>query len=82
MVSFFGIFTNIGYVIEYGMSFGYVISSFFAGVFGGIGIIIVGPIAVRLAYEGVMMFILLVKNVIEINNKMKNTDTKNDNTAE
>jgi len=37
----------------------------------GIALAIVGPIVLRLAYEGVMMFILLVKNTIEINNKMK-----------
>lgn len=41
--------------------------------FGGYGllIMIVGPIAIRLVYEGLMMGILLIKNVIQINNKMK-----------
>lgn len=49
--------------------------------YGGYGLltIVLGPIAVRLVYEVFMMFILLVKNVIQINNKMANTsgeDTK------
>lgn len=82
ITSFLGIFQNIGYVIDYGMSFGRVISSFFTGVVSGLATIIVGPIAIRLVYEGIMMFILLVKNVIEINNKTKNSDTNSDNTAE
>lgn len=42
--------------------------------FGGYGILIavLGPVAVRVVYEGIMMFILLVKNTIEINKKLKN----------
>jgi hypothetical protein len=32
---------------------------------------VLGPIAVRLSFEAVMMFILLVKNTIEINNKFE-----------
>ena len=40
---------------------------------GGYGLLtmILGPIAVRLSYEFLMMFILLIKNVIQINNKLK-----------
>lgn len=40
---------------------------------GGYGLllIILGPVAVRLVFELVMMFVLLVKNVIQINNKLK-----------
>ncbi len=40
---------------------------------GGIGILtmIVGPIALRLVYELLMMMVLLVKNVIMINKKLK-----------
>ena len=34
-------------------------------------IMILGPIAIRLVYEFLMMAILLVKNVIQINNKLK-----------
>ena len=36
----------------------------------GLIMIVGGPISVRLAYEGIMMFILLVKNTMEINNKL------------
>ena len=41
--------------------------------YGGEGLLtmILGPIFVRLVYEFIMMFILLVKNVIQINNKLK-----------
>ena len=43
----------------------------------GLLLMILGPIAVRLAYEFMMMLILLVKNVIQINNKLKaETDTQ------
>ena len=37
----------------------------------GLALMILGPIVIRLAYEGIMMFILLIKNVIQINNKIK-----------
>ena len=42
--------------------------------YGGYGLLlaIVGPIVLRLAFEGTMMFIMLVKNTIAINNKLKN----------
>ena len=36
----------------------------------GLIILLVGPIVVRLVYEASMMFIILIKNVIEINKKM------------
>ena len=41
--------------------------------YGGEGLLtmILGPIIIRLFYEFLMMFILLVKNVIQINNKLK-----------
>ena len=41
--------------------------------FGGQGLLtlLVGPIAVRLVYELLMMALLLVKNVIQINSKLK-----------
>ncbi len=40
--------------------------------YGGYGILLmlVGPIVVRLVFESIMMFILLVKNTIQINNKL------------
>lgn len=51
--------------------------------YGGYGLLtmVLGPIAVRLAYEFLMMFILLTKNVIQINNKLKNTDEDANETA-
>lgn len=41
---------------------------------GGYGILLMifGPIVVRLVYELLMMIIILIKNVISINNKLKN----------
>lgn len=41
--------------------------------YGWVGLIamILGPIATRLLFEGMMLFILLVKNTIQINNKLK-----------
>lgn len=60
--------------------------SYYAGIrtewMGGAGLLVMllGPIVVRLVYEGVMMFILLIKNVIQINNKLRNNneDVKQD----
>lgn len=37
----------------------------------GLCLLIGGPISLRLVYEFTMMFILLVKNTMEINNKLK-----------
>lgn len=41
--------------------------------YGGYGILlaILGPVVLRIVFEGLMMFILLVKNTIQINNKLK-----------
>lgn len=46
---------------------------------GGYGllIMILGPIVIRLVYELLMMSILLVKNVISINSKLKSDDDSN-----
>ena len=46
--------------------------------YGGVGLLIaiLGPIAVRVVYEGFMMFVLLVKNSIEINKKLKNQNNE------
>ena len=38
----------------------------------GILLMILGPIAVRLSYELVMMAVLAVKNIISINSKLRN----------
>lgn len=37
----------------------------------GLILMILGPVLLRLAYEGIMMGIMLVKNVMDINNKLK-----------
>ena len=42
--------------------------------FGGILAAILIPVILRITYELVMMFVLLVKNTIEINNKLKKQD--------
>lgn len=41
--------------------------------YGGYGLLVMllGPIIIRVIFEAMMMFILLVKNTIEINNKLK-----------
>ena len=47
---------------------------------GGYGILlmVLGPIAVRLCYELLMMAVLLLKNVISINRKLKNQNERAD----
>ena len=45
----------------------------------GILMMILGPIAVRIGYELIMMALLAVKNIIQINNKLKN---QNEETAD
>lgn len=64
LMGFFMLF----YVEQYG---GYYYS--YTKWYGGYGILLMllGPIAIRLTYEFAMMAILLVKNVIQINNKLK-----------
>ena len=47
----------------------------------GFLMIIFGPIAIRLVYEVIMMGILLVKNVIQINNKIKTEEQKEEKEA-
>lgn len=44
--------------------------------YGGYGILLMllGPIVLRIIFETIMMGILLVKNVMQINNKLKNSD--------
>ena len=58
---------NTLFVLIYGF---FLIFTFSAASFVGLGMMIIGPIIVRVIYEGCMMFILLVKNTIEINKKM------------
>ena len=64
-----GAFLLLGYT-GYGY---YKVSTFLPGLMT----LVLGPVALRLTYEGIMMFLLLVKNTIEINNKLsagKNAD--------
>ena len=74
----FGFFGGIVDAMDYGSWYfsEIVLGRFFAGVLGSAGMIALGPVAVRLTYEFTMMFILLVKNVIEINNKTKGEITE------
>ena len=43
----------------------------------GLLTMLLGPIFIRIMFEFMMLTILLVKNVIEINNKLKNQNTNN-----
>ena len=43
----------------------------FGNFLAGLLMMVLGPIAFRLIFEGIFMFILLVKNVIEMNNRLK-----------
>lgn len=69
---------SIGFLMLFGFE-----SSYYGGThwYGGQGLLLMllGPIVVRISYEIFMLFVLLVKNVIQINNKLKNqNDTKAD----
>lgn len=59
------------FAVEERWSYYYGRSSEWIG-YWGLLILIAGPIAIRLVYELAMMGIMLVKNVIQINNKLKN----------
>ena len=59
---------------SYGGEYGYTHSEWMGGY--GILLMILGPIAVRIAYEIMMLFVLLVKNTIEINNKMPKNEVE------
>lgn len=64
---------NIANAIEYDYFryMDWIWEELFINFLGGIAIAAIGPIVLRLVYEGLMMFILLVKNVIDINGKLK-----------
>ncbi len=65
-------FCSLFWVEEY--SYGYYYTRTEHKWMGGYGLLlmIVGPIVLRLAYEMILMLILAVKNIIEINKKLKN----------
>jgi len=71
LVIFFGI-VSLFYVKELRYYFGYMSWLY------SVALIILGPIALRLAYEFIMMFILLIKNVIQINNKLSYPEDYNE----
>lgn len=58
-------------IIRFDYNFADVLGSVFRNFIMGVGIAVLMPIALRLVYEGILMFVLLVKNTIEINNKLK-----------
>lgn len=70
----YGFFMIFGFSI-YSSSFG-TYSTWLAGY--GILTLILGPIFIRLIYEGIMLFFILVKNVIEINSKLKSDTEEED----
>lgn len=55
----------------FAVAFGRYMSSFFVSLLESLALIVVGPVVTRLIYEGTMMLILMVKNVMDINNKIK-----------
>lgn len=65
--SVFGFIINIAEVFRYSYLFASYVSTFF----GSAIVLVLSPIALRIVYESILMFVLLVKNVIEINNKTK-----------
>lgn len=73
---FFGLFSGVS---TYNLWTGE--SSFSSFALEGLLIMIVGPVVIRLSYEGLMMFILIVKNVIQINNKLGTAGTDNEGSA-
>ena len=62
---FVGLFSLLGFTAYF--DYGYF--RWFGGQ--GLLLLLLGPVAVRLTYELLMMALLLVKNVIQINNKLK-----------
>ena len=66
-----GILLLFGFV-SYDYGYGYSYTRWFGGY--GILLMILGTVGLRLAYESLMMFILLVKNTIQINNKLSNKE--------
>ena len=59
---FVGLILGISSAVEYGV---------WTPVLVSLGIMVLGPIALRIAYEFMIMGVLLVLNVIEINRKLK-----------
>ena len=70
ILKFFYIFSTAAVIL-----FGFAVL-FYIGYIGGeallisLGLILLGPIVIRLLYEGIMLMVILVRNVAEINNKL------------
>lgn len=64
-----GVFLLISFDTYTSYYYGYSRTTWYGGY--GLLLMICGPIVLRLVYESIMMLILLVKNTIEINNKLK-----------
>lgn len=58
------------FMLFYYQSYGYFGGHYYGGY--GLLIMILGPIVIRIAYELMMMFIILVKTTIDIKNKLYN----------
>ena len=72
LASVFSFFGGIVDAMDYGSwYFDMVVQGFFTGILSSLLLLAIGPVVVRLTYEFTMMFVLLVKNVMEINNKTK-----------
>ncbi|MBO5340707.1 MAG: hypothetical protein J6A62_06905 [Oscillospiraceae bacterium] len=71
LMAVFNLLGGFVHLFDYGSGyFSYLMGSFVVSVLGSAATAVLGPVALRLVYEGTMMLILLVKNVIEINNKI------------
>ena len=57
-------------VYDWDPYYGYVVENQWMG-WAGLLCMIIGPVLIRICYELIMMALLLVKNVIQINNKLK-----------
>lgn len=74
--SIYSLFSNMVDALEY-LKYGYdfpiirIMQMFLVELLGCVLLTVVGPVVIRLVYEFSMMFVLLVKNVMEINNKTK-----------
>ncbi|MBE5786937.1 MAG: hypothetical protein E7324_05270 [Clostridiales bacterium] len=68
----------MGFFMLFYVESGYYSSYWFGGY--GLLLMLLGPIVVRLIYEFTMMMVLLVKNVIQINKKLKAADDTKDDT--
>lgn len=79
----FGAFGDLIKVFNYGTHyFGAAVVHFFGGILGSLALLVLGPAVARLIYEGIMMFILLVKNVMELNGKVKTQETGKEKSGE